>query len=537
MWRRVARGLICVVVAISFLISADAQDFVGFIERPQAEATVNGMVLVQGWALTLSPVSKIELYVDDQFQHELLINIPRIDVVEAYPDWAGVQGRAPGFQTGFLASRFSNGPHTIHVVVTTEDNQSIEIGRRTILVDNTINQSPFGAVDIPFANVTHDASGSFPVVGWATDTDGIDRVDVLVDNLVMQRAVYGDPRPDVAATFPDMPAAMFSGFIAHLDSSRLLNGIRTLTVRAVDRRGLSRTLAERRIQVFNSGENLRPFGFLDEPLRDAVLHGTNCNVLPSPPGAPPTAIPGVRPPSVITPIRGWALDLGTREDTGRVSYVELMIDGVQWLSTSDCFFHDGMGGFLNCYGMPRFDVARYYPTYPDAPRAGFLFGLDIGHLLAVGVSQGNHTMKVRVGDQEGTFADIPGTSGIPVFFACADSLNNFPSIGYIDFPDKMDFIGGEVVFRGWALDRDQGVQAVEIWVNGVLAGIAQYGLARPDVQAAYPMIPNSFHSGWRFTFDTRHLTNARHRMTVRVVDGLGNRSEIGSVDFYTANQQ
>lgn len=537
MWRWVARGLV-VIAVVSFLVPAGyAQEFLGFIEKPIAGETVNGMVLVQGWSLTQSPISKVELYVDDQFQHAALIDIPRVDITQAYPNWAGSQSPNPGFQTGFLASRFSNGPHTIHMVVVTENNQAIEIGRRTIIVDNSKNQGPFGRVDIPDTRSIHDASGSFPVVGWVSDTDGIRKIDVLVDNLVMQQAIYGDPRPDVAASFPDFPGAMFSGFIAHMDSSRLLNGIHTLTVRATDNLGLSRTIAERKIQVFNSAANLKPFGFLDEPLRDDVLYGTNCAEPPGPVLISPTPLPGVRPASFITPIRGWALDLGTRLDVGRVAYVELLIDGVRWLSTDDCFFQPSMNTYLNCYGMPRFDVQRYYPNYPDAPRAGFVFGLDVGALLARGVNPGHHDMKVRVGDKEQTFADLPGTAGIPVFFECADHVDNFASFGYIDFPQKMDFISGDVVFRGWALDRDTGgVQAVEIWVDGTFAGIAQHGLPRPDVQTQYGVVHNSLNSGWRFTFDTRQLSNAHHRLTVVVVDAEGVRSTIGSVDFVTANQ-
>lgn len=539
MWSRVARGLVLVVI-VSFLVpAASAQDFLGFIEKPVAGETVNGVVLVQGWSLTLNPISKVELYIDDQFQHEALIDVPRIDIVEAYPTWSGDHTRHPGFQTGFLASRLSNGPHTIHMVVVTENNESFEIGRRTIIVDNTRNQSPFGRVDIPDTSSVHDASGSFPIVGWVTDTDGIERVDVLVDNLVMQEAVYGDPRPDVAVTFPDFPAAMFSGFVAHMDSTRLISGVHTLTVRATDRLGLSRTIAERRIQVFNTEENLRPFGFLDEPLRDDVLYGTNCGPEPAPvTGISPTPTPGVREDSFISPIRGWALDLGTRRDLGRVAYVELLIDGVRWLSTNDCFFHPGLNAYLNCYGLPRFDVQRYYPNYPDAPRAGFMFGLDVGALLSIGVPPGHHDLKIRVGDKEQTFADIPGTAGIPVFFECADNVDNFASFGFIDFPGPQDFVNGDVTFRGWALDRDSGgVQSVEVYVDGVLAGIAQYGGARPDVQAQYPFITNALNSGWTFNFDTRQLSNAHHRLTVRVLDGEGVASIIGSVDFYTANQK
>ena len=42
-------------------------------------------------------------------------------------------------------------------------------------------------------------------------------------------------------------------------------------------------------------------------------------------------------------------------------------------------------------------------------------------------------------------------------------------------------------------------------------------------------------SGWRFVMDTTKLSNARHRLTVRVLDTLGFRTEIGSVDFYVQN--
>jgi len=51
----------------------------------------------------------------------------------------------------------------------------------------------------------------------------------------------------------------------------------------------------------------------------------------------------------------------------------------------------------------------------------------------------------------------------------------------------------------------------------------------------YPFFRNVLNSGWRFTFDTTKLRNERHRMTVRVVDVFGKKTEIGSVDFYTQN--
>jgi len=533
MWRWVTRGLVLtfsVALSIPALLAQTPNDFIGQLDLPDPAVVQTGVILVKGFALDQQQISKIELYVDDQFQHRVNSGLPRIDVVEAYPNWPGIQNSAPGFLTGFLASRFSNGPHTVEVRVFTSDGRVTPVGRRTITIDNTLNQAPFGQVDQPDAAGIYNTSGSFPVVGWATDTDGIARIDVQIDDGILQSALYGDPRPDVANTYPDFPAALFSGFIANVDTTRTQDGVHTLTVRATDRLGVSRLIGRRTVQILNSEANLKPFGYLDEPLRDTVLFGTQC-------GRVPIISPPVNPQSHITPVRGWTLDLGTRIDLGRVSYVELLIDGVRWISTDDCSFNAVFGAYANCYGLPRYDVERFYPNYPDAPRAGFMFTLDVGALFALGVRPGNHVLKIRVGDQQQTFADIPGPQGIPVFFTCAEQNFDFAATGFIDFPTTFDYVKGNVLFNGWAVDENGGVAAVEMIIDGNYVGQAQYGFPRPDVVQQNPQFFNfgGANSGWRFTMDTRLLSNARHRLTARVLDNQGHRSEIGSVDFYVQN--
>jgi hypothetical protein len=526
MWRWVTRGLVLTFVAALLAPALLAQDVViGSLDDPDPAITQTGMILVRGWAYhpTLL-ISKVELYVDDQFQHVAPRNYPRIDVIEAYPNYPGIHTQTPGFVTGFTGSRFTNGPHTVEVRITTSDAQVTVLGRRTINIDNTQNQSPFGYIDQPDLKGIHNMSGSFPVVGWAADTDGVQRVDVQIDDGNMQSAMFGDPRPDVGNTYPDFPGALFSGFIANVDTTRVQDGVHTLTVTATDNRGLTKLLGRRTVQILNSNDNLKPFGRIDEPLRDSILYGTRC-------GQPPLISPPVRSNVHITPVRGWALDLGTRSDTGRVSYVELLVDGERYLSTDNCGFM--FGGFANCYGLPRYDVQRYYPNYPDAPLAGYMFTLDIGALLAQGVPQGRHVLKVRVGDQDGTFSEIPNRDGIPVFFQCGETVN-FSASGFIDVPTSFDFIGGTVTFQGWALDAN-GVNVVEVIIDGNYVGTAQYGFPRTDVALQNPQALGAANSGWRFTFDTRKLGNARHRLTVRVLDQVGVATEIGSVDFYTHN--
>jgi N-acetylmuramoyl-L-alanine amidase len=528
MWRRVTRGLVLTILATCFPTALFAQGLVAALDFPDPTVPNSGEILVRGFVLDPVSVNKIELYVDDQFQYNVNKGLPRIDVVEAYPNYPGIQNIAPGFQTGFLASRFTNGPHTVMVKIYFSDGRVFELGRRTINIDNTINQTPFGHVDIPDLGSAYNASGSFPVVGWAADTDGIGRVNIMIDGGILQSAMYGDARPDVANTFPDLPGANFSGFIANIDTTRIQDGVHLLEVVAFDRLGLSRIIGRRQVQVFNNETNLKPFGYLDEPKRDAVLFGTRCNLRPV------IISPPVNSQSHITPVRGWALDLGTRTNLGRVQYVELMIDGVRWASTDDCAFSTVFNVYTNCYGLPRFDVQRFYPTYPDSPRSGFMFTMDVGALLALGVRPGNHVLKVRVGDQQQTFTELPGPQGIPVFFECAEDRVASAS-GFIDIPVQFDYVRGNVTFQGWAANERGGIVAVEILVDGDFIGVAQYGFPRPDVQLANPGLLNSLNSGWRFTMDTTKLANARHRLTVRALDSAGLRTEIGSVDFYVQN--
>src|SRR5687767_10487572 len=115
MWRWVTRGFVLALMAALFAPALAAQDFIGDVDKPDPTRTHSGMVLVQGWALDPTLISKIELYVDDQYQHDVVLHLARIDIVEAFPTYPGIHTSRPGFLTGFSASRFTNGPHTVEL--------------------------------------------------------------------------------------------------------------------------------------------------------------------------------------------------------------------------------------------------------------------------------------------------------------------------------------------------------------------------------------------------------------------------------------
>src|ERR1700754_5303336 len=210
MWRWVTRGLVLTVIALcASAMVAQTFDFNGAVDLPDPAKTHSGLILVQGWALNPVTINSIELYVDDQFQHKAIMFLPRIDVEQGYPNWPGIHNARPGFITGFLASRFPNGAHTVEIRVRASDGQDHALGRRTIIINNRINQPPFGFMDIPDGAGVYNVSGAFPVSGWAADTDGVQKIEVLIDNGIMGAAVHGDARPDVGQTYPDFSGATF----------------------------------------------------------------------------------------------------------------------------------------------------------------------------------------------------------------------------------------------------------------------------------------------------------------------------------------
>ncbi len=122
MWRWVTtRGLVLTAVLSLFApgLTAQSTDVIASLDSPDPGVVQSGEILIKGWAIppTNSNITKIELYVDDVYQYQTNRNLPRIDIVEAFPNYPGIQQIAPGFMTGFNAALFSNGAHTVEVLI------------------------------------------------------------------------------------------------------------------------------------------------------------------------------------------------------------------------------------------------------------------------------------------------------------------------------------------------------------------------------------------------------------------------------------
>ncbi len=555
--QRKALRILALVAAVSLALAAGAvAQPIGAIDSPTEGQTVSGVVRVSGFVLDMSAVQGIDVLVDGAAVNSAQLYLPRIDVLQMFPTYAGSPTAQPGFITSFLAGNYANGPHTVSIRVTESATQTQTIVASVgVNVDSTVNQAPFGYIDIPSPVGLTGANGSFPVYGWALDDVAINHIDVVIDGQevagsvgmgLASTALYGLPRPDVAAAFPDVPNSLDSGFQANVDTTALVNGIHILTVWAWDDQGNGRDLGDRTIQVINNGANLAPFGDIEFPLDKASLLCTSFTSTID--GYPSPCTPELCGGTLFVPnfVEGWALDVGARLDEGQVAYVELLLDGqIVANSRTDCV-QQGQT-LMNCYGINRPDIAQQYSGYVNADNAGFAFTIYLVHNtttlsnelaiylpttdpanpVPVGfTTAGKHTIAVRAGDDTSTVTQFGAMSVDILCDETGSATGDQPSFGNIDKPTNLEQINGTAyqVF-GWAYDL-QGVQTVQVDVDGQVVGNATYGLYRPDVPPLDSRV-RSANVGFSFMLDTTQLSNTQHDIVVYVIDHGGHRTEIG----------
>lgn len=93
---------------------------------------------------------------------------------------------------------------------------------------------------------------------------------------------------------------------------------------------------------------------------------------------------------------------------------------------------------------------------------------------------------------------------------------------------------GQVPLTGWALD-DDGVRAVDIFVDGVIAGRAHYGRNRPGVTRLFPGFPDSDAAGFGMMLDSTRYLNGLHDVTARITTDSGERRFLDTVTLQFLN--
>jgi N-acetylmuramoyl-L-alanine amidase len=300
-------------------------------------------------------------------------------------------------------------------------------------------------------------------------------VALSVDGVSFGNATYGASRPDVCGTYPDRAGCPNVGWTGSIDTTLLADGQHTLGVTATTAAGQSSTYSKV-FSVANAAANTVHVGVDSPQTSNGSISGAF------------TA-------------NGWALS-----SDSTISSVTVKVDGTV-LGTAT-------------YGAARGDVCSVFGSVGGCPNVGWTYSLDLTQF-----APGTHTF-------EATATSASGKNGS---FATSFTVAASPSPIVVDI-DRPGSTGshflGAATFSGWVGSSAGPINSVAISIDGVPAGAATYGTARPDVCAGSPYV-NCPNVGWTFDVDTTKLTVGSH--TLQVLATSGSQRHATSTNFIVEN--
>ena len=249
----------------------------GSFDTPVNGATgVAGAISVTGWALDNIEVLKVDIWREavgaepaglSYIGDAVFVADARTDVEADFPA-SPYQYRAGwGYMllTNFLPNNGGspgpgNGTFALHAIAHNAAGTSLDLGARTITVDNAHASKPFGTIDTPGQGATISGN-AYVNFGWALtqnpyaiSTDA-STLAVIVDGQNIGRPVYNQYRPDIANFFPGLANSNGAIGFFSLDTTTLANGVHTISWVVYDNAGRGDGIGSRYFTVLNNGNS------------------------------------------------------------------------------------------------------------------------------------------------------------------------------------------------------------------------------------------------------------------------------------------
>jgi hypothetical protein len=238
---------------------------------------ISGAIPVTGWALDNLEVSKVDIWrepVGNEPSNALVYIGDAVFVNDARLDVAGIYPNAPfnyragwGYLmlTNFLPSATGsdpsgNGTYKLHAIAHNKAGVTVDLGIKTITVDNAHASKPFGTIDTPGQGGT--ASGNAYInFGWALTQNpkqiAIDgsTISVVIDGQVVGHPTYNQLRSDIATLFPGYTNSGGAVGFYYVDTTKLTIGVHTISWNVFDNAGRGDGIGSRYFNVFNSSSS------------------------------------------------------------------------------------------------------------------------------------------------------------------------------------------------------------------------------------------------------------------------------------------
>lgn len=246
----------------------------GTIDTPVDQATgINGAIGVTGWALCDDQVPTVAVWREALageppgslvlMGNATSVNGSRPDVAAAFPTFE-FNTRA-GWGYAILSNQLpppsgsgpiGNGTYRFHVIATNLQGQAIDIGARTVTVDNKDSTQPFGTIDTPAQGQTISGT-AYVNFGWAVTPqpatiplDG-STIWVYIDSRRVGHPVFNNYRADIATLFPGLNNSRGAVGYFYINTTQLANGIHTIAWTVADNAGHAVGIGSRYFTVQN----------------------------------------------------------------------------------------------------------------------------------------------------------------------------------------------------------------------------------------------------------------------------------------------
>ncbi|MDV8934306.1 MAG: N-acetylmuramoyl-L-alanine amidase, partial [Carnobacterium sp.] len=198
-------------------------DYRSQLDTPKNGGYISKNQLIKGWVLNKSEVKSISASITDTFVGNATTKLSRPDVGNAYPEYNNANS---GFELKLANANLKVGLNTLKLKITFMDGSEKIISTTATYSENLLPIT--GSIDEPSANQANN-SNDMLVRGWFLAEEGIDQVDVYVDNVYQGKANYGQLRTDVANAYPQYKNSN-SGYSLSVSTRGLTAGKHTVKV-------------------------------------------------------------------------------------------------------------------------------------------------------------------------------------------------------------------------------------------------------------------------------------------------------------------
>jgi hypothetical protein len=246
----------------------------GSFDTPGNNTKASAAIAVTGWALDSVGITKVDIWREpvgsepsglQYIGDAVFVSGARPDVANSFPTYPSTNNAGWGYLllTNFLpnangARGSGNGMYTLHALAHNRSGATVDLGSKAITVDNADATLPFGTIDTPAQGATIWGN-AYVNFGWAlTPMPEIIPVDgttitVNVDGITIGHPNYNQFRGDIATLFPGFANSNGAIGFAYLDTTRLSNGLHTISWNVWDNKIRGNGVGSRFFNVLNVG--------------------------------------------------------------------------------------------------------------------------------------------------------------------------------------------------------------------------------------------------------------------------------------------